>query len=133
LLTSSLEVNMIRFRLILATALVAIAGAAAAQSGDTGRGSTPPGTSRDGAAPGDGAITGGSIAPGERSGVPSGSSNTGREQTLKRCNELDGILREQCLADAERAGAGRTVPPSKAPADGSQTEPRVAPPPQNPR
>jgi hypothetical protein len=118
-----------RFRLILATALLAFAGAAAGQSndsspsGDTGRGSTPPGTSRDGSAPGDGAITGGSINPGERSGVPQ----------KQRCNELEGILREQCMRDVERAGGGRTVPPSKAPVGGSEIEPRVAPPPQNPR
>ena len=126
---------MNRFRLILATALLAFAGAAAAQSvpGDSGRGSTPPGSSRDGSAPGDGAITGGSIAPGEQSGVPSGGSNTGREDAMKRCTELEGILREQCLRDADRAGSGRTVPPTKAPTGGSEIEPRLSPPPQNPR
>ena len=42
------------------------------------------------------------------------------------------MLREQCLRDAERAGAGRSAPPSQ-PAGGSEIEPRVAPPPQNPR
>ena len=120
------------FRLILATALVAFAATAAAQTGDTGRGSTPPGSSRDGAAPGDGAITGGSIAPGERSGVPDGASNT-KDEAVKRCAELEGILREQCLRDAGRGGSGPTVPATKAPIGGSEIEPRVAPPPQNPR
>jgi hypothetical protein len=130
-----MEVNMNRYRLILATALLAFAGSAAAQSGsgDSSRGSTPPGSSRDGSAPGDGAITGGSIAPGERAGVPSGSSNTGREEAMKRCTDLEGILREQCQRDAERAGSGRSVPPSKAPSGGSELGPRNAPPPQNPR
>jgi hypothetical protein len=124
--------HMTRFRLTLATALIAFAGAALGQAGDSGRGSTPPGSSRDGAAPGDGAITGGSIAPGERSGVPD-ASNTGKDEALRRCAELEGILREQCLRDAGRAGSGRTAPPGKAPAGGSEIEPRVAPPPQNPR
>ena len=123
---------MNRFRLILATALLALAGTAAAQTGDAGRGSTPPGSSRDGGAPGDGAITGGSIAPGERSGVPDGASSAG-DEAVKRCAELEGILREQCLRDAGRAGSGRTVPATKAPIGGSEIEPRVAPPPQNPR
>jgi hypothetical protein len=127
-----LEVNMNRFRLILATALLALAGTAAAQTGDAGRGSTPPGSSRDGAAPGEGAITGGSIAPGERSGVPDGASNT-KDEAVKRCAQLEGILREQCLRDADRAGSGRTVPPTKAPTGGSEIEPRLSPPPQNPR
>lgn len=124
---------MNRFRLILATALIACAAAAAAQTGDSGRGSTPPGMSRDGAAPGDGAITGGAIQPGERGGMPDGSSNTPREDAQKRCAELEGILKDQCMKDAVRAGSGRTVPPSKAPIGGSEIEPRVAPPPQNPR
>jgi hypothetical protein len=112
---------MNRFRLILATALIALAGAAAGQPGDSGRGSTPPGTSRDGSAPGDGAITGGSIAPG------------GREAAVKRCHDLAGVLREQCLRDADNAGGGSSAPAGKAPAGGSDIEPRVAPPPQNPR
>ena len=122
------------FRLIVATVLTACAAAATAQAPDTGRGNTPPGMSRDGSGPGDGAITGGSIAPGERSGVPSGrDTNTGREEALKRCNDLEGVLREQCLKDAEAAGGGATVPPRKAPSGGSDIEPRLAPPPQNPR
>ena len=113
---------MNRFRLIAATALVTLAAAASAQAPDTGRGNTPPGMSRDGSAPGDGAITGGSIAPGERGGVPSGrDTNTDREKAIKRCNDLEGLLREQCLRNADSAGGGST------------SEPRDAPPPQNPR
>src|SRR5262245_55245215 len=124
---------MNRFRLIAATALLALASAATAQPAD--RGNTPPGTSRDGAAPGDGAITGGSIAPGERSGVPSGrDTSAGREDALKRCYDLEGVLREQCLRNADSAGGGATVPPSRSPAGGpGDAEPRMAPPPQNPR
>jgi len=121
---------MNRICLIAATAFVALASAAAAQ-GPEGRGNTPPGMSRDGSAPGDGAITGGSIAPGERGGLPSGRDSTaGREGALKRCLDLQGVLREQCQRDAEGAGSGGTAPPRS---PGSDTEPRIAPPPQNPR
>src|ERR1043165_2923421 len=96
------EVKMNPFRLIAATALLALASFASAQTQtDTGRGNTPPGMSRDGASPGDGAITGGSIAPGERGGIPSGrDTNAGREEALKRCNDLEGVLREQCQKNA---------------------------------
>jgi len=125
---------MKRFRLLATTALLALAGVASAQAPDSGRGNTPPGMSRDGAGPGDGAITGGSIAPGERGGVPSGDAASNREEALKRCRELQGQLREQCLANAESAGSGATsVPATKAPVGGSDIEPRVSPPPQNPR
>lgn len=124
---------MIRFRLFAATALIAFSAAASAQAPE--RGNTPPGMSRDGSGPGDGAINGGSIAPGERGGVPSGrDTNAGREEALKRCNDLEGVLREQCLKNADGAGSGATsVPANKAPTGGSDIEPRVAPPPQNPR
>jgi len=126
---------MNRIRLITATALLALSAAASAQAPDTGRGNTPPGMSRDGSGPGDGAITGGSIAPGERGGMPSGrDTTTGREESLKRCNDLEGILREQCLRNAESAGGGSTsAPAGKAPVGGGDIEPRMAPPPQNPR
>lgn len=120
------------FRLFATTALVALATAASAQAPDTGRGNTPPGMSRDGSAPGDGAITGGSIAPGERGGMPSGR-DSGRNEATKRCHDLEGVLREQCLRDADSAGGGSTAPASKAPVGGSDIEPRIAPPPQNPR
>ena len=125
---------MKRFRLLATTALLAFAGMASAQTPDTGRGNTPPGMSRDGSGPGDGAITGGSIAPGERGGVPSRDAASSREEALKRCRELQGQLREQCQRDAESAGSGATsVPATKAPMGGSDIEPRVSPPPQNPR
>ena len=121
---------MNRFRLVAATALAVLASAAAAQSPET-RGNTPPGMSRDGSAPGDGAINGGSIAPGERGGMPSGRDSTmGREEALKRCLDLEGVLREQCQRNAESAGSGGTTPPSPA---GGDIERRTAPPPQNPR
>ena len=123
---------MNRFRLIAATALFALTSAAAAQAPET-RGNTPPGMSRDGSAPGDGAINGGSIAPGERGGMPSGRDTTeGREAALKRCLDLEGVLREQCQRNAESAGSGGTAPP-RSPASGADLEPRLAPPPQNPR
>jgi hypothetical protein len=114
---------------------MALAGALWAQAPDTGRSNTPPGMSRGGGGPGDGAITGGSIAPGERGGAPGNSQGSlTREQALKRCQDLDGVLREQCVRDAESAASGATtIPPSKAPIGGSDIEPRMAPPPQNPR
>ena len=126
----------ITFRLVAATALSALASLASAQTQpDSGRGNTAPGMSRDGASPGDGAITGGSIAPGERGGIPSGrDTNTGREEALKRCNDLEGVLREQCQKNADNAGTGSTnAPAGKAPIGGSDIEPRLSPPPQNPR
>lgn len=119
---------MNRFRLIAATACLALASAATAQAPE-GRGNTPPGMSRDGSAPGDGAITGGSIAPGERGGMPSGRDTTeGREAALKRCLDLEGMLREQCQRNAEGAGGGGSTPPRS-----PEIERRAAPPPQNPR
>jgi hypothetical protein len=127
-----LEVNMKRLRLFAATALAILASAAAAQAPE-GRGNTPPGMSRDGSAPGDGAITGGSIAPGERGGMPSGrDTSAGREDALKRCLDLEGVLREQCQRDAGSAGSGGTSP-ARSPAGGGDIERRAAPPPQNPR
>lgn len=95
------------FRLIVALAVLAFAGAASAQDGE--RGSTPPGKSQDGAAPSDGAIKGGAILPGESGGIPD------RAKTQARCEELLGTLREDCLKqERERAAAGGTrapVPP----------------------
>src|SRR5687768_11272251 len=118
---------MNRFRLIAATAFLALASAASAQAPES-RGNTPPGMSRDGSAPGDGAITGGSIAPGERGGMPSGrDTSAGREDALKRCLDLEGVLREQCQRNAESAGSGGTAPPR--PPGSGKIEPRIAPPP----
>jgi hypothetical protein len=107
-------------RTIAAALLVAFAGAGLAQAPDTaGKGA------RDGSRPADGAITGGSIVPGETGGLPS------TERAKQRCNELNGTLREQCLLQEQGASTGGTrgaepdvvKPPS----------PREAPPPQNPR
>jgi hypothetical protein len=106
----------------------ALAGVAAAQTGEGARGNTPPGMSQDGSRPADGAIVGGSIAPGERAGTPDKAPAT---RGVERCNELSGTLREQCLEQARRAAAGGTGVPdasSKPPAPASDT-----PPPQNPR
>ena len=89
-----------------------LAGAASAQTGE--RGSIPPGQSQDGAAPSDGAIKGGSILPGESSGIPE------REKNAARCDQLPGSLREQCLEQERKAAAGGTRPPI----DASESRPR---------
>ena len=86
------------------------------------RANTPPGESRDGSRPADGAIKGGSILPGETSGIP----RTG--PAVSRCADLEGVLREQCLRQEQAVGAGATAPGPAAP-----PSPREAPPPQRPR
>jgi hypothetical protein len=111
---------MNKLRIALAAAFVACAGLAIAQGAE--RGSTPPGTSQDGSSPAEGALKGGSIQPGERSGMP--------DRTTWRCNQLSGSLREQCLKDAESASGGTTTQPKP---DPNVRDPRQAPPPQNPR
>jgi hypothetical protein len=79
--------------------------------GDTGsRGNVAPGRSRDGSGPADGAIKGGTILPGEQGGIPDdkakGSAGAGGSAPkARRCDELSGSLREQCL-EKERRGAG---------------------------
>jgi hypothetical protein len=112
--------NAIRFIAVLAALA---AGAAFAQSGGEPRGSTPPGTSRDGAAPSDGAIKGGTILPGEQSGMPT-------RKVPSRCEELEGTLRADCLKEEEKAGAGAggSAPPREI-----QPSPPDVTPPQNPR
>src|SRR3954466_14412672 len=109
--------------------MMAFAGAAAAQS------TRDSGTARgaDGSRPGDGAITGGSIVPGETGGVPGvGRSDNPRER-LKRCNELTGTLRDQCLAQERSSSTGGASIPGTAPgaADAKAPGPRIDPPPQN--
>lgn len=110
-------------------AIAAIASAlctAPALAQDPVRGSTPPGTSQDGAAPAEGAIKGGAIRPGETGGVPDNRS-------MRRCEDLEGTLREQCLRDIAPSG-GATRAPEPAPLPGpAGREPRAEPPPQNPR
>ena len=108
---------------ILLLALALAAGPALAQTSEGQRGSTPPGTARDGSRPADGAIKGGAILPGERAGMP--EARPGAE----RCRELEGMLRDQCLRDMRNAGAGGTRPEA-AP---TVRDPVTSPPPQNPR
>ena len=78
--------------------------------GDATRGNTPPGKSQDGSGPADGAIKGGSIVPGEKAGIPDNAPVVGDNERLKRCDELSGLLREQCL-DKERSAAGGSSAP----------------------
>ena len=87
---------------------------ALAQTGGSTRGNTPPGMSQDGSRPMDGAVKGGSIAPGESAGVPNRDSQTPAAERLKRCDELNGTLREDCLRKERSAAGGATAPrPSK--------------------
>jgi hypothetical protein len=94
-----------------------------AQSGGD-RGSVAPGTSPDGSRPQDGAIQGGSILPGEKSGVP----NEAAGKAVERCDEMQGRLRDQCLLKEEqqRSSVGGSRQPSV-----SEPAPNT-PPPQNP-
>lgn len=108
------------FAMIVLTLLCGIA--AAQTNGDATRGSTPPGTSQDGSRPADGAIQGGTLAPGERGGTPEKAPDGGAaagatsKSPLERCYELQGSLREQCLADeASRPGAAGAAPSGAAP------------------
>jgi hypothetical protein len=90
---------MSQLRILVAVLGLVVAGAAHPQSGE--RGSVPPGQSRDGSAPAEGAIKGGTIQPGETAGVPE-----------KRCDELSGSLREDCLKQRREGAAGATKLPS---------------------
>jgi hypothetical protein len=115
-------------RFLVASFALALAGVAAAHTGDGTRGNTPPGMSRDGSGPADGAIVGGSIKPGERAGVPDKSPTT---RGIDRCNELSGTMREQCLEQEKRAASGGSGVPD---ASSRPTPPATdSPPPQNPR
>ena len=92
---------MSAFRLLIATSLLAFASAAGGQEGQ--RGSIPPGQSRDGAAPSEGALKGGTILPGETGGMP--DSPTDQAQSEQRCKELAGTLREDCLRQGREAAS----------------------------
>ena len=100
--------------------LLAIASAVHAQTGE--RGSVAPGQSRDGAAPADGALKGGTILPGESAGIPDD------KKTKQRCEELSGSLREDCLKQEREArlpSDTRTLPTEPAgSAAGSSSSPR---------
>jgi hypothetical protein len=88
-----------------------VCGVAFAQAtGDGARGSTPPGMSQDGARPADGAIKGGSsIAPGETGGLPNRKPSDAAE-AKKRCDEMSGSLREQCLEQDRSSASGGSAP-----------------------
>jgi hypothetical protein len=111
-------------RTLFVTAFLLSSGAALAQADS--RGSIPPGSAVDGSRPADGAIKGGAILPGERGGVPDGNARS-PEQRVAKCNELSGLLRDQCLRDLRDAGIGATRPPEV------KTPSPSVPPPQNPR
>jgi hypothetical protein len=94
------------------------------------RGSTPPGQAQDGSKPSEGAIQGGTILPGETSGIPDGKAQSRPTERAARCLELQGTLREECLAQEKRAGTGGTAAPDVR--DIPPSPPLTAPP-QNPR
>ena len=99
------------FQMLFAFSLPLLASAAFGQTaGDAARGSTPPGMSQDGSRPAEGAITGGApIVPGESAGVPNRDASVSSDERLKRCYEMSGSLREECLRK-ERSAAGGTAP-----------------------
>ena len=104
--------------------LLGFAGGVVAQSPDNSGMPSERGAARDGSRPSDGAIKGGSILPGENSGIPS-------DKAQNRCNDLTGSLREQCLAQEQGVSTGGTRLPE---ADVAKPPPTgEAPPPQNPR
>ena len=91
------------FPLLIAMAALGLASEASAEQGQ--RGSIPPGSSRDGSAPSDGALKGGTLLPGETGGMPDARAE--REKLEQRCKELAGTLREDCLRAGPR-GRGRS-------------------------
>ena len=97
-------------RTLILAVLLSSTAAFAQTAGDATRGNTPPGMSQDGSRPADGAIKGGSIVPGEKAGIPDSAPAVGKSERLSRCDELSGLLREQCL-DKERSAAGGSSAP----------------------
>jgi len=110
-------------RYLLTILSLAIASTVCAQSDE--RGSAPLGQSRDGAGPADGALKGGTILPGESSGIPDGKDSA---KMKLRCDELSGTLREDCLKQEREARLPsdiRTPPTEPAgSAAGSSSSPR---------
>lgn len=100
--------------LFLVTLSVMCAVAFAQTSGEPARGNTPPGTSQDGSGPAHGAIQGGtSIAPGETAGMPGrrpGDSPAESAEMRRRCDELTGPLRDECLDKPRDAATGGSSP-----------------------
>lgn len=89
---------------------------------------------RDDSAPGEGAITGGAIPRSSESPPETGAgSNADAERAIKRCYELSGTLRDQCLLQEKGASAGGTSATDSNPAGPTVRDPRTDPPPQNPR
>jgi len=120
----------IDMRLVLATLLLALTGIATGQTTDEPRGSVPPGSAVDGSRPSDGAIKGGSIVPGETGGLPNSGRAGDASERAKRCNELGGSLREDCLKKEQDSSSGAGTPDRGV----ARTVPeRQGPPPQNPR
>lgn len=119
-------------RVCVAALLMGFAGAGLTQNEGT-RGSTPPGTSLDGSRPSEGAITSAPILPGESSGMPDGAAvpKTASERARQRCFELRGTLRDECLEKERSASTGGSTGPATRGA--REAEPRITPPPQNPR
>lgn len=80
-------------------------------------------------APADGAIKGGTIIPGEKSGMPDKGPAKKAEQDMleKRCEELSGSLREDCLKQQREQAASdirRKLPEPADSAAGSSSSPR---------
>ena len=96
-------------RTLVLAVLLSSTAAFAQTAGDATRGNTPPGMSQDGSKPADGAIKGGSILPGEGAGVPKKDPTTGATQGQQRCDELSGVLREQCLEKERSAASGSSA------------------------
>jgi hypothetical protein len=88
--------------LLIGVAVLAFPSAVWSEEGQ--RGSIPPGASRDGSAPSDGALKGGAILPGETGGMP--DAHAEREKRERRCKQLAGTLREDCLRQGREAAAG---------------------------
>ncbi|HEY3075466.1 MAG TPA: hypothetical protein VGJ74_09860 [Burkholderiales bacterium] len=97
-------------RTLILAVLLSSTAAFAQTAGDATRGNTPPGKSQDGSGPADGAVKGGSILPGEAAGVPNKDSTTAATERLKRCDELRGTLREDCLEKERNAASGSSAP-----------------------
>ena len=114
------------YRLAATVVFLCMAVPAFAQMTTDNPSSTPTGkgTAADGSRPADGAIKGGTIVPGETSGVPT-------DRAVSRCADLNGTLREQCLAQEKGASTGGTQVPAPDVAKPPPT--REAPPPQNPK